>query len=177
MQRGDRAAFRRILDRQLGPVTNYVKRMLPASADVEDIVQETFVRLWTHRTDYDPSRASLTTWLHRVAHNLCMDEYRRRRPEAQDPAVIESATDGPDRSYDDDLARQQIATALSTLDERQRSALVLTHYQGLPQQDVAAILDLSVDALESLLRRSRQKLRLALKAAGGAAEPPGGTRA
>ena len=161
MLAGNAEAFRKVLDFHLGPVTNYVQRMTSNSADVEDIVQETFLRLWSTKDRYDPQKAQLTTWIHKIAHNLCVDSFRTARLEI--PELGESITSGPDNDYDKVSRSQLVSRALSRLPERQRSAVVMCHYQGLSNREAADVFEISVDALESLLSRGRSQLKTMLK--------------
>jgi len=162
MCRGDEAAFERVLDRHLEQITHYVRRMMHDSPEAEDIVQETFIRLWRSRGRFEAGRVKLSTWLHRIAHNLCVDHFRRRRNrEAVEPEVASAA--GPESDYETETRSRRVHAALLSLSERQRSAIVLCHYQGLSNRDAARILALSVDALESLLRRARAKLKALLE--------------
>lgn len=165
MCRGDSDAFKTILDRHLNQVLAYIRRFLPyaPTADVEDIAQETFIRLWRARSNYDSTRVKVTTWLHRIAHNLCIDHLRRQQPEGT--AADEPSSQGPDTTLETAEQSQRLQEALMTLGERQRSALVLCHYQGFSNKEAADILDVTVDALESLLRRGRSKLKETLLSA------------
>ena len=139
--------------------------MVP-KAEVEDVVQETFIRLWTTRSRYQPDRSSLKTWLYRIAHNLCIDCLRKKKPQAPEDEIALSSgpdTHEPDHALHDSQQVQRLNEALDAMAERQRSAIILTHYQGLGHRDAAEILDVSVDALESMLRRARQKLKQQLE--------------
>lgn len=159
MQRGDETAFRKVLDHQLPQLMAYTTRLTGSVSDAEDIVQETFMRLWAKRESYDPQKAKLSTWLHRIAHNQFIDRYRKRVHEGRDVSDHLPHSEGPDNNLESADRNHAVGLALMQLDERQRSALVLTHYQGLAHKDVAAILEISVDALESMLRRSRRKMK------------------
>ena len=165
MQAGDESAYETILDHHLTPISNYVNRMMGQATESEDIVQETFMRLWTNRQKFDPTRVKLTTWLHRIAHNLCIDEFRKTKPVGNDTET--PITNGPDQALTTEQNSEQVRRALMQLSEHQRSALVLYHYQELPQKEVARILEMSTNAVESLLRRSREQLKLALVAMEG----------
>lgn len=142
----------------------YAFRMLGNKDSAEDIAQETFLRLWTHAHRWQSDKASLSTWLHRIAHNLCIDMMRKDKSSQTDEYEDEIADQrqGAEQQQESDERVQRLQSALMILPERQRSALVLTHYQGLGNQAVASIMDLSVDALESLLARARRSLRSAL---------------
>ena len=156
---GSESAFRQIGDQHSQRIFNYARRMTRNSTEAEDIAQETFIRFWVSRDRFDPSRVKLTTWLHRIAHNLCIDYFRRRQLQERQVPVQSDSQDSPDTDYELSIRAAVVNKALMTLPERQRSAIVLCHYQNFSQHDAAQILDLSVDALESLLRRGRSKLK------------------
>lgn len=157
---GDRAAFALLVRQHQKPLSAYAQRMLSDVDSANDIVQETFLRLWTRAGSYNSSTARLTTWLHNIAHNLCVDSFRRQaRISYSDNDDLEIPVCGPGDSYQHAQKAAQVRAALQVLPERQRSALLLCHYQGLSNRDAAAVLDVSVDALESLLARARRRLK------------------
>ncbi len=134
--------------------------MLGDVAEAEDVAQETFLRLHRKLASWEGGEDGLSSWLHRVAVNLSIDRHRApARPQALDEVgdVAEPAgLDGPlDR-------KRHIEAALADLPERQRAALILVHYQGFSGREAAATLDVSVEALESLLARARRSLRNSL---------------
>ncbi len=165
MQAGDTTAFRKVLDHHLAQLMAYATRMTGSVTDAEDIVQETFVALWKTRERYDPKKAKLSTWLHRIAHNQYIDSYRRASArtisidEDVYPAGNHLEDQEPDSVLETNARNEAVSRALMQLDERQRSALVMTHYQGLSHREVAEILELSKEALESMLRRSRKRMK------------------
>lgn len=162
---GDRRAFARLVAEHQRPLSAYARRMLSDTAAADDVVQETLLRLWTKAHRFNPKAARLTTWLHRIAHNLCVDTLRRDARWQTTEALEELRTDqGPGASVLQRDRARQVQVALGGLPERQRSALLLCHYQGLSNMDAARVLDVSVDALESLLARARRSLRKELEA-------------
>jgi RNA polymerase sigma-70 factor (ECF subfamily) len=162
---GDRGAFRSLVERHQRPLTAYARRMLSDTAAADDIVQETFLRLWTRAATYDRASARLSTWLHNIAHNLCVDSFRRdsRISYVGNDDEREATSAGPSDTREAAEQSDRVREALNRLPERQRSALLLCYYQGLSNRDVASILELSVDALESLLARARRKLKTELE--------------
>ncbi len=162
---GDGAACRVLVERHLGPVTAFARRLLGNRADAEDVAQETFLRLWAKAGDWRPGGAQLTTWLHQVALNLCRDR-GRRRPMAPLDAVPDTADPQPLPAAA--VQRREVAArverALAALPQRQRAAIVLCHHQGLGNAEAAAVLGIGVEALESLLARGRRALRRTLEA-------------
>lgn len=153
-------AYRTILDDQLSSISRFVARMLGDASEAEDITQEVFLRLWTHAARFDPCASKLSTWLHNIAHNLCIDHFRKRkRLVDQDPDQDIEGGDEPDAALVARLNADNIREGMMKLPERQRSAIIMCHYQGLSNKEAAEILDVSVDALESLLARGRKALR------------------
>ena len=156
--RGDTLAFRTLADAHLVKIMNYAYRLLHDRTDAEDIAQETFLRLWNEAGRYEP-RARVTTWLHTIAHNLCIDRMRKRREEPKGSLDDERSSQEPGALLDRKRVAMEVGRALAGLPERQRAAITLVHYQGLTNIEAAAVLDVNVDALESLLARGRRSLR------------------
>ena len=156
---GDREAYASLVAQHLSPIQAYSQRMTGNPASAEDITQEVFLMLWLKAAEFDASKARLTTWLHRMAHNLAIDQLRKRQREAPLEGVedFESAAD----EETDDPAR--VLQALMQLPERQRSALTLTYYQDLSNREVADIMGLGTRAVESLLVRARSALKKILE--------------
>ncbi len=158
---GDRAACGMLVQRHLRPVTAFAGRLLSDRDDAEEVAQETFLRLWTEAPRWRPGGAKLSTWLFRVAHNLAIDRIRRRRPTTPLDGGIDPVDPRPDpaQAYAEDETARRVAAALADLPERQRTAIVLCHHQGLSNADAAAVLGVGVEAVESLLARGRRTLR------------------
>lgn len=160
---GDGQAARVLTARLLPRVLGQAHRMLGNAAEAEDVAQEAMLRLWKIAPDWRQGEAKVTTWLYRVVANLCTDRLRRARsvdldsvPEPEDGAV--SAEDGLQ-------AQSRVAAlkaALDTLPERQRQAVVMRHIDGMANPEIAEVLDLSVEAVESLIARGKRALSAAL---------------
>jgi RNA polymerase sigma-70 factor (ECF subfamily) len=137
---GDADACRRLVERHLGRVVAFAARTLGDRTAAEDVAQETFLRLWKHAAEWRPT-ARLSTWLHRVALNLCLDRGARRREASLDD-VPEPQDTSP--SMTDLLQQQAIArhvnAAMQTLPHSQRAAIALCHYQGLRNVEAAEVL-------------------------------------
>ncbi|MBA4208637.1 MAG: RNA polymerase sigma-70 factor [Parvibaculum sp.] len=159
--KGDGAACSLLMERHLGRTVALARRMMGNQADAEEVAQEVFLRVWTHAERWEPGRAQFSTWLHRVATNLCLDRLRRRRGtvDIDDMPDLVSEEPGPDRRLEADELAARVEAALQQLPERQRAAIALSHYQGLSNTETAEILAVSVEAVESLLSRGRRQLR------------------
>lgn len=160
---GDPAAIQAMVARKLPRMLALAQRMLGDPVEAEDVAQEAMLRAWKQAPRWTPGRAKFDTWLHRVALNLCYDRLRRRRErptETPPEQVYEGAA--PDRGLLALDVGRRVDAALAALPDRQREAVVLCHHQGLTNIEAAAAMDVSVDALESLLSRGRRALRTAL---------------
>jgi RNA polymerase sigma-70 factor (ECF subfamily) len=167
--RGDRAAASALVLRHTDRIFAASYRMLGERAGAEDATQETFLRLWKNAARWRPQGAKFETWLYKVAMNVCLDRLRKRGREAPEEAAPERADSAPraDEQIMAEERRLAVEGALAELPERQRLAVTLCHYQELSNIEAAEIMEVSVDALESLLARGRRALRDALLARRG----------
>lgn len=158
---GDRAAAGALVLRHTDRIFAASYRMLGDRSAAEDATQETFLRLWKHAARWKPQGAKFETWLYRVAMNICLDRLRRRGRERPEEEAPERADVAPlaDERIEQRQRRAVVEEALAALPERQRAAITLCHYQELSNIEAAAALEISVEALESLLARGRRALR------------------
>jgi RNA polymerase sigma-70 factor (ECF subfamily) len=136
--------------------------MLGDIVEAEDVAQETFVRAWRFAPHWRPGEARFDTWLHRVAMNLCYDRLRRRTLSTGEIPDQINTGPAPDRGLRAADTGRRVDQALQSLPHRQREAIVLCHYQELTNIEAARLMEVSVEALESLLARARRTLRSAL---------------
>jgi RNA polymerase sigma-70 factor (ECF subfamily) len=150
--RGEPSAARALIDGKLPRILALARRLL-----------QTLLRTWRQAPAWRAGGARLDTWMHRVALNLCYDRLRRGReqPTAEPPEQVDPGP-APDRGLNAQDVGRAVETALRALPERQRTAIVLCHYQELGNIEAAALMEVSVEALESLLSRARRSLRAAL---------------
>jgi RNA polymerase sigma factor (sigma-70 family) len=161
---GDARAAEALVRKHLPKMVGLARRMLNDGAEAEDVAQEVFLRVWREAPRWRPGAAKFETWMHRVALNLCYDRMRRRR-EKSDPDAGMAVADPTPLASEAWLAQQRSATvraALSALPERQRAAITLVHFQELTNIAAAEALEISVEALESLLARGRRAMKAAL---------------
>ena len=168
---GDPAAIQAMVARKLPRMLALAQRMLGDAAEAEDVAQDAMLRAWKQAPRWVPGQARFDTWLHRVGLNLCYDRLRRRREvSTETPPDRPDEGPAPDRGLMAADVGGRVNAALALLPERQREALVLCHYQELTNIEAAALMEVSVDALESLLSRGRRALRRALADIGPGAE-------
>ena len=140
-------------------------RMLGERGEAEDIAQEAMMRLWRIAPDWRTGEAKVSTWLYRVTLNLCVDVRRRRRGRMTPLDEVAEPPD-PGRSAPgrmQDAARAAaLQAALDALPGRQRQAVVLRHIEDLGNPEIAAIMEISTEAVESLTARGKRALSAAL---------------
>lgn len=177
VKEGDEAAFadlvRKYQDRLLAIFTN----MFGDSSLAEDLTQEVFLRVYRARRGYEPT-AKFSTWLFQISNNLAQNSRRSkgRRKEVQFAAgadsqavrpgeqlVPEKSALMPTRQVDRGELQERIREAMQSLGERQRLALLLHKFEGLCYADIGAAMDMSPQAVKSLLSRARESLRVALE--------------
>ncbi len=160
---GDREAARALTMRLTPKVLGYSARLLKDRAEAEDVAQEAMLRLWKIAPDWRQGEAQVSTWLYRVVTNLCTDRLRKKRGKGLDE-IAEPEDERP--SQDAVLMQRQrvdaLQAALDTLPDRQREAVVLRHIEGLGNPEIAEVLDISVEAVESLTARGKRALAKAL---------------
>jgi RNA polymerase sigma-70 factor, ECF subfamily len=162
--RGDRHAYAALVKRHLPRMLALTRRTLGNEASAEDAAQETLLRLWTHAASYDASRAALTTWLMRIATNVCLDRLRKRKEDQWDDSYDQPLDPSQQKTVEDRELAARVEAALRGLPDRQRLALVLCHYEELSMTEAAGIMETSVEAVESLLSRARRSLKQRLAA-------------
>jgi len=160
---GDAAACRLVVTRYLPQVLALGRRMLNDAAEAEDVAQDAMLRLWQMAPRWRED-APVGAWLYRVAHNLAIDRIRRRRPMVDVEAAIGLADPAPtpvERLIERER-KAAVERAIAALPERQRTAIALVHTLEMGNIEAAASMEISVEALESLLSRGRRALRAAL---------------
>jgi RNA polymerase sigma factor (sigma-70 family) len=162
---GDSRAAAELTARLAPRVFGVAMRVMNSHAEAEDVTQEAMLRLWKMAPDWQPGTAQISTWLYRVAMNLCIDRKRRARGGYVDLDAVPEPPD-PGRSAAEQMqegARQDaLQAALMQLPERQRQAVVLRHLEELSNPEIAAIMDITVEAVESLTARGKRALARAL---------------
>ncbi|MGI3168024.1 RNA polymerase sigma factor [Pseudooceanicola sp. C21-150M6] len=162
---GDRQAARLLTQRLAPGVHGHAWRMLGDQAEAEDVAQEAMMKLWRIAPEWRQGEAKISTWLYRVTANLATDRLRRRRRGAVDIDAIpepEDTTPGVDQQLQDRARTHALHTALATLPDRQREAVVLRHLEGLANPEIAETMGIGVEAVESLTARGKRGLVKAL---------------
>ncbi|MYZ49722.1 sigma-70 family RNA polymerase sigma factor [Propylenella binzhouense] len=165
---GDGSAFAQLVDAHAPRLLRFARLLLGNEAEADDLVQDAFLGLWQAAGRWRPE-ARISTWLHRVVYNGAVDRIRRRRAFV-DVALVADLPDPELPAPDSGLLRSEtvasVRAALAALPERQRTAVLLYHFQELGQAEAADVMGIGEHAFESLLARGRRALRSALSAGG-----------
>lgn len=166
---GDEEAFTTLMRRYQRPILNFVYRMIGDATEAQDVAQDVFVRAYRSlsKTTFRPTNGQWSTWLFQIARNAAIDVLRRkqRRPtESLDAMIVAppSASGGERTAVDDIVAREtgkQVAAAIARLPEDQRTAIILSEYEGLPDARIAVVMNCSRKSVEARLYRARRFLR------------------
>jgi RNA polymerase sigma-70 factor (ECF subfamily) len=173
----DAVAFAELVDLFHQRLVTIMHHLVGNTEEAEDLAQEVFLRVYRGRKKYHP-RAKFSTWLFTIANNLALNVLRTRQRRPAIPLnVRDSGPLGPrpaeqlvvDREHSphDQMQQQELAAlvqqALTTLNERQRVAVVLNKFEDMNYAEIAEVMGLTTKAVKSLLSRARDNLRLALK--------------
>lgn len=178
LARGEDVALDELMQRHGPRLWRYLWRQLQNHDDAADLAQETFVRVYTHRTTYRPEKSRFTTWIFTIATNLVRDHYRRRGRRPTVPLTVErEGEDAMDRAEgwlrdpSPDPAEQthsrqclaRLKELVGRLPEELRTPLLLAEYEGMAQAEIASILRCSAKAVETRIYRARRRLRQQLQ--------------
>lgn len=160
---GDKDAFDKLMIRHQQTIFRLAYRMLDNRDDALDIVQETFYRAYRSLKKFRGD-ASFRLWLEKIATNLCISRYRRRKLFSEiEKAFGLGKSPQWDDEIDTDVNRKMLAIALSTLTTRERVAFILRLEQKLSTKQTAEIMGISEGTVKTLLHRANQKMKKALK--------------
>lgn len=169
---GDDLALNPLMDRWQAPLRSFLYRYTQNEHDAHDLAQETFVRVYQHRTRFRPG-ARFSTWMFQIALNLARSRARWQKRHPTDS--LDDDSEGPDKQIevstdatpaDAYLAMEQIAavkTAIAALPPDLRDAVILAEYEEKSQVEIAAIVGTTPKGVETRLYRARQHLRKALE--------------
>jgi len=171
--RGDSAAFNALMDRYEKPVLNIIYRYLQDYDAAQDLMQETFLRVYKARERYEV-RSKFSTWLFQIAVNLCLNERRARSYRGHESIEAMSERAVP-REIQDTQARDPVQqtqsaelavlvrAAVAALPPEERAMVILAKWEEKSYEQIAEIMNCSVDAVKSRLYRARKILREYLK--------------
>ena len=161
VKKGDEVALRELIDRYRGRLYRLALSLLTDRSAADDVVQETFIRLWTRARRYNP-RHTVAAWLYTICVRRCYDELRRRRRhrEAVEQMELPVATAG---SMDGEQVLALLQQAMATLPAKQRIVYQLREIECLDAESTAEALRMTVDQVKANLWNARNTVREKLK--------------
>lgn len=173
-QQGREEAFNTLVGRYKDPLINFVYRFLGDYDEADDVVQETFIRLYRNKHAYKPV-AKFSTWLYTIAGNLARTQLRRRkrlslfslgrsnRGEGMPPYEIPDSGPPADAAAESAITDGIIQKALMKISPKYREIVLLSDIQELSYEEICKITGLNIGTVKSRLNRGRSHLRLLLK--------------
>ena len=174
LKKGQKETFRELVEKYKKPLYYYCFRLCRNHADAEDLSQEVFIKVY-QRIEQFREEAKIQTWIYRIASNAFIDKKRRKvflisetdrfDAESQSNTIeIHSQENDikPDRQAESSLIQKHIDMAMQKLSEKEKTAFILKHYEGLAIKEIAAIFKTSDGTVKSHLFRAIQKLQSAL---------------
>jgi RNA polymerase sigma-70 factor, ECF subfamily len=161
--RGDEAAFERLYDATRAKLYGVLLRILGKPALAEEVMAETYLKIWKTADQFDPATASPITWLVAIARNRAIDIVRKRGDVSidEDPEVSQPASDAPAplarREMTAELKR--LLSCLGRLDPEKQRIVLLAYYSGWSRDQLANKLDIPVNTIKTWLRRSLLEIR------------------
>jgi RNA polymerase sigma-70 factor (ECF subfamily) len=156
-----------VLFRYFAPrIKSYCLRLGADASSAEEITQEAMISMWRNAAQFDPSKASPSTWIFTIARNLSIDRFRKgRRPEfdPNDPAFVREDQDPPDRLVDRMDFEKNIRGLIDLLSANERNVLTLSFYENLSHAEISRQLGLPVGTVKSRIRLAFAKIRSALE--------------
>ena len=167
--RGDSDALEALYDRHAPRVLAISLKIIGDRATAEDVLQETFWRVWRSARTFEPQRGSFTSWLFRIARNLAIDAYRRWnvRPtqilSAEDPDSLLERVSDPDMNVAEQvqsaIENRQVRNSLAALPRVQRQVIELAYFKGMTRQEIAEMTGEALGTIHTRARLGLQKLR------------------
>lgn len=162
--KGDRLAARSFIDRHINFVVNVCKQRLQNHAKAEEAAQEVFLTIWRNAGQWEERQAKVTSWLYRIAYNKSIDILRREKPSVDIDQIDDPVdpSDDAERLFQVSEDQQALQIAVKRLTPDQRRAIELVYFAELKQAEAARQMEMTLAALESVLRRARQALHAEL---------------
>lgn len=174
VQASDPEAFEQLVKRYENPLASYVSRYVGYGNQVQDILQETFIRVWRHRKRYK-TVAKFSTWVYTIAGNLAKTELRRWRVRRSVPirtggeSIEDEAVDivdedaKPDEETRRSEIREEITREIQLLPEVYRAAVVLRDLEEKSYEEISELLGVPVGTVKSRVNRGRERLQKRLR--------------
>ena len=169
-QTGDSDAFQALFQQYERLVFTNAYFITGNRYDTEEVVQEVFVSVWKSRLTYQPEKGKLSTWLHRITVNKCLERQRKMKPVAISLENVDVPDgDGSEEAAMDEFERERVLGAMDTLDGKHRTVLVLRYFNEMTYDEIAHTMGIPIGTVKSRMYVAMQTLRKQLGAQQGEA--------
>jgi RNA polymerase sigma-70 factor (ECF subfamily) len=172
-KKGDRLAFAELVELYKDKLYNLSYRMTGNPQEAEDVAQEAFLKAYANLEKYDPKH-KFSTWIYRIATNLCIDRMRKKKPDYSLDAEVDGIEGGDmysrlpssELTPEEEVVRaemqSEVQQAIANLPENYRAAVILKYMHDMSLQEIADILEVPVSTVKTRIHRGREALRMSL---------------
>ena len=168
---GNKNAFEQLMAKYYPRILNFIYRYINQSESAEDLTQEVFIKVYRNASSYEP-KSKFQTWIYTIAKNVSLNELRKKplarvsldeTLSSEDSEFKVQVEDPQAKLPSEAMAKEELAqavrAAIQSLPENQKLAVILRRYENFSYEDIAQALNLSVEAVKSLLSRAKENLR------------------
>lgn len=159
VKQGSEAAFSEVYDRYCGAIHAAVRQFIKDEDLAQDVLQETFIKVWKNIASYDDTKGSFFTWMLQITRNTSIDALRKLKKEAKSEIQIESAAVGNALKEEQNIHTIGLDHLVAQLPEEQRLMIEYLYYKGFTQQEVADTLELPLGTVKTRSRLAMRELR------------------
>lgn len=159
LQKEDKKAISLLYENYADALFGVIRKVISDEDIAQDVLQETFVKVWRYAKKYDPSKAKLFTWLYRIAYNTAIDKVRSQKNKMNNEVQIETSTVYRVTSNELNQDVLDIKKHLSSLDEKYQIVINALFFEGMTQQEASEELDIPLGTIKSRLKIGLRELK------------------
>jgi RNA polymerase sigma-70 factor (ECF subfamily) len=159
LQRGDKKAIHLLYENYADALYGVIKKIIADEDTAQDVLQESFVKIWRYSKKYDATKAKLFTWLYRIAYNTAIDKARSLKTKIDNEVQIETSSVYKITSNELNQDVLDIKKHLDTLDEKYQIVLHALFFEGMTQQEASEELDIPLGTIKSRLKIGLRELK------------------
>ncbi len=159
LEKGDKKALNLLYENYADALFGVVKKIIPDDDTAQDVLQESFVKIWRYSKKYDASKAKLFTWLYRITYNTAIDKVRSLKNKMDNEIQIDTSNVYKITSNELNHDVLDIKKHLNTLDEKYKIVLHALFFEGMTQQEASEELDIPLGTIKSRLKIGLRELK------------------
>lgn len=159
LQKADKKALNLLYENYADSLYGVIQKVIPDEDTAQDVLQETFIKIWRYAKKYDSSKAKLFTWLYRIAYNTAIDKVRSQKNKSGKEVQIETSAVYKITTNELNQDVLDIKKHLSSLDEKYQIVINALFFEGMTQQEASDELDIPLGTIKSRLKIGLRELR------------------